>query len=312
MHKQEYPRAIEALEAFCRHNTNSKPSEYFEAQRWLIKAYQRNGQVNLALYLCQQMTDSPNAQTRSWAKSNLQWLQEESATPSESVAPAAQIEVETVEVAVTPTIANQDLTHILGNTDRQDLLSSTQVEQLLKDGQKALKMGRFAESIGKLEAVCAGIESTDKDLAQTQMSLVKAYQGGEQLDRAIALCGYLKTSEKEYVQIWATEFLRKLTPDIETEASSQASDSPSSPSWADSQEDNPASDQAPIFVDFWQEQNQENSRKQDPTAKVELASRITLFIVAALVLGMSAAIGYTVIFPQSATTNSIQSAPSSP
>ena len=74
MHKQEYPRAIEALEAFCRQNTNSKPSEYFEAQRWLIKAYQRNEQVNLAVYLCQQMTDSPNAQTRSWAKSNLVWL----------------------------------------------------------------------------------------------------------------------------------------------------------------------------------------------------------------------------------------------
>ena len=312
MHKQEYPRAIEALEAFCRHNTNSKPSEYFEAQRWLIKAYQRNGQVNLAVYLCQQMTTSPNAQTRSWAKSNLQWLQEESATKGEPVVRAIEVEIETVEVAVTPTIANQNLTHLLGNTDRRDLLSSAEVDRLLKDGQKALKMGRFAESIEKLEAVCAGIESTDKDLAQTQMSLVKAYQGGEQLDRAIALCGYLKTSEKEYVQIWATEFLRKLTPDIETEPSSPAVDSPSAPSWTDSQEDEQKSDQAPIFEDFWQDQSWENSRKQDPTAKVELASRITLFIVATVVLGMSAAIGYTVIFPQSATTNSIQSAPSSP
>jgi pentatricopeptide repeat protein len=76
-HKRQYAQAVELLETFCRQNTVSKPSEYFEAQRWLIKAYQRNGQVNLAIYLCQQMLESPNHQTRVWAKSNLEWLQEE-------------------------------------------------------------------------------------------------------------------------------------------------------------------------------------------------------------------------------------------
>lgn len=76
-HKRHYPEAVEALEAFCRQNTATKPSEYFEAQRWLIKAYQRNGEVDLAIYLCQQTIDSPYPQNRAWAKSNLQWLQEE-------------------------------------------------------------------------------------------------------------------------------------------------------------------------------------------------------------------------------------------
>ncbi len=76
-HKRQYAEAVEALETFCRQNTATKPSEYFEAQRWLIKAYQRNGQVDLAIYLCQQTIDSPHSQNRAWAKSNLQWLQEE-------------------------------------------------------------------------------------------------------------------------------------------------------------------------------------------------------------------------------------------
>jgi pentatricopeptide repeat protein len=78
IHNREYARAVEVLEAFCSQNTALKPSEYFEAQRWLIKAYQRNGQVDLAIYLCRQMTDSTNVQTRAWAKSNIEWLQEES------------------------------------------------------------------------------------------------------------------------------------------------------------------------------------------------------------------------------------------
>lgn len=78
IHNRDYTKAVEVLEAFCSQNTAMKPSEYFEAQRWLIKAYQRNGQVDLAIYLCRQMTVSTNIQTRAWAKSNIEWLQEES------------------------------------------------------------------------------------------------------------------------------------------------------------------------------------------------------------------------------------------
>jgi hypothetical protein len=85
MYKHEYDRAVEVLESFCRQNTASKPSEYFEAQRWLIKAYQRSGQVDLAIYLCRQMTESTHQQTRTWAKSNLDWLQEESKLPTANI-----------------------------------------------------------------------------------------------------------------------------------------------------------------------------------------------------------------------------------
>ena len=54
------------------------------------------------------------------------------------------------------------------------------------------------------------------------MSLVKAYQGAERTDLAIALCRYLATSTKEYVQIWGTQYLLKLDPDSDPKARSQA------------------------------------------------------------------------------------------
>jgi Zn-dependent protease with chaperone function/outer membrane protein assembly factor BamD (BamD/ComL family) len=232
IHDQQYAQAVEALEAFCRDNTSLKPNEYFEAQRWLIKAYQRNGQVDLAIYLCQQMTDSPNAQTRSWAKSNLEWLQEESGTKTDlsgiqppeldnSAAPSTSTQGERsankdfiplTSASFDAGADAQDLAQIQANPDPSKLLPADEVAKLLKDGQKALKMGRYGESIEQLERLCGGVESTHKDFAQAQMSLVKAYDGGEQQARAIALCRQLTTSEKEYVQVWATQFLLKLTP----------------------------------------------------------------------------------------------------
>lgn len=314
MQKQEYPRAIEALEAFCRHNTTSKPNEYFEAQRWLIKAYQRNGQVNLAVYLCQQMTDSPNAQTRSWARSNLQWLQEESATKSESVSPEIASDTDSPAISVIenppPIIEVQDLTQILGNTDPANLLSPAEVDKLLKDGQKALKMGRFCESIEKLEAVCAGVESSHKDLNQAQMSLVKAYQGSEQVARSIALCHYLKTSDKEYVQIWATEFLPKLTPTVENEFIPPIASNPfNSANGVESDEDedeDTKSDEAEMSATSRQPQGDPKSLNPDATAKLELASQITLSLVIGGVVAMIVVIVASVMMkPQPTPTSPV-------
>ncbi len=96
-HNRQYAEAVEALETFCRQHTDTKPSEYFEAQRWSIKAYQRNGQADLAIYLCQQTIDSPYPQNRAWAKSNLKWLQEEAiAAAIEKQYPPTIIQVNTV------------------------------------------------------------------------------------------------------------------------------------------------------------------------------------------------------------------------
>jgi tetratricopeptide (TPR) repeat protein len=240
IHKQQYAQAVEALEAFCRNNTGLKPNEYFEAQRWLIKAYQRNGQVDLAIYLCRQMADSPDPQTRRWAKSNLEWLEEESGTVADrptispnsstpSVPAMPQGERATIENFIPLTSASlalssdpPDLGEIQGNVDPAQLLSPEEVAKRLQAGQKALKMGRFEEAIEQLELLCHGVESTHKDFAQAQMSLVKAYNGGGKPDWAIALCRHLTTSQKEYVQIWATQFLLKLTPanDVDAESAS--------------------------------------------------------------------------------------------
>jgi Zn-dependent protease with chaperone function/tetratricopeptide (TPR) repeat protein len=313
MQKQQYLEAVESLEAFCRQNTGSKPSEYFEAQRWLIKAYQRNGQVDLAIYLCQQMTDSSQAQTRSWAKSNLEWLQEESGLTADnaqvppavadngSIPPIPAIEnfIPLTAAALDAGVDNSDISQLQGNVDPANLLPPTEVAKLLKDGQKALKMGRFSEAIKQLETLCGGVAATNKDLAQAQMSLVKAYQGNEQTDRAIALCRQLTISDKDYVQIWATQFLTKLAPDIVIPAAAPAQSShaaaPES-SWGgsddeDEDDSNPDTPTQPVREPFPKAGRAENGWVKfigkGVTANLGLASAVTLSLLFGMVLVLS-------------------------
>lgn len=310
MHKQQYPQAVEALEAFCRHNTGSKPSEYFEAQRWLIKAYQRNGQVDLAIYLCRQMTDSPNAQTRSWATSNLQWLQEESGFLNNRAKIQSQPKIEDfiplTAAALDEGVNDRDVTQPPEPVDPAHLLPPAEVARLLKDGQKALKMGRFGEAIEQLERVCSGIASDHKDLAQAQMSLVKAYQGGEQPDLAIALCRQLMSNEKEYVQIWASQFLSKLGPDIGNEpVQSSQSTSPTS-SWSESQSEEDVIEddtpeqvvRAPLPTAGRAEQGWVKFLGKGVTANLGLASAVTLSLLFGMVLVLS-----LVVIPHDLRTN---------
>ena len=207
-----------------------------------------------------------------------------------------------------PNIEVLDLTEILGNTDPAYLLSSEEVDKLLKDGQKFLKMGRFAESIEKLEAVCAGVETSHKDLVQAQMSLVKAYQGSEQVARSIALCHHLKTSDKEYVQIWATEFLIKLTPAVESESIPPiAAHRATSTDGVESDEDeDPDSDEAEMSATFRQPQGEPKSLNPDTTAKLELASQITLSLVIGGVVAMIVVIVASVMMkPQPTPTSPV-------
>lgn len=68
-----YQEAIELLEDFCR-GESAGTSDYAKAQMGLIKAYQRVGQVEQAMTLCQQLMHSENSQVSEWAKLTYQSL----------------------------------------------------------------------------------------------------------------------------------------------------------------------------------------------------------------------------------------------
>lgn len=68
-----YQEAIELLEDFCRGESAGTP-DYAKAQMGLVKAYQRVGQVEQAMTLCQQLMHSENSQVSEWAKLTYQSL----------------------------------------------------------------------------------------------------------------------------------------------------------------------------------------------------------------------------------------------
>ncbi|WP_432808878.1 M48 family metalloprotease [Pantanalinema sp. GBBB05] len=183
--QKHFSDAIQRLEAFCR-QTNPNSKDYFQAQMWLVRAYQEHGQAAQAIALCQQMATSSIPQVREWAERILPRL----TTPPPEAPPAA-------------------------TTDRPSYepLSAGASREFFQQGNKALKAQRFAEAVAALEAYCHGTAPGDSDYAQAQMWLVKAYKGNEQTQAAINLCQQLLSHEKEYVQTWAKQYLQTLAPE---------------------------------------------------------------------------------------------------
>ena len=65
--KKRYKKAIQALKIFCQ-ATSPVTKNYLLAHKWLIKAYQENGQINQAIALCQQLLINEDEATRKWAR----------------------------------------------------------------------------------------------------------------------------------------------------------------------------------------------------------------------------------------------------
>lgn len=185
-----YLEAIELLEKLEQLNkVNSEPAlKEYMAQLGLVKAYHGNGQQDKAIALCQQLTRSNNPQVQAWAQKALQSLH----TIKAEFPLPQQTEQQTV-------------------LDKQ-LLTSQQADELLKSGNKALKLKRYPQAVAALEEFCYRTESSTKNYSQAQMWLVKAYKGNEQLEKAIALCQQLTTSEQQVLQIWAKQFILTLVP----------------------------------------------------------------------------------------------------
>ena len=74
---------MKALEEFCQ-GTDTAVKNYEQAQMWLVKAYKGNEQVEQAIALCQQLTNSNQEVTQIWARQFLSTLSPTSATYTSS------------------------------------------------------------------------------------------------------------------------------------------------------------------------------------------------------------------------------------
>ncbi|MFM2061262.1 MAG: hypothetical protein RLZZ507_932 [Cyanobacteriota bacterium] len=86
------------------------------------------------------------------------------------------------------------------------------LSQLFSEGVKACKEGRYPKAIKYLEDYCHGCkERNSKNYLQAIICLIKSYQMGGQLDRAIALCQSLSNHTHPQVKTWANKILAILS-----------------------------------------------------------------------------------------------------
>lgn len=110
-------------------------------------------------------------------------------------------------------------------------------EAMLQAGRKALGFRRYTEAIEQLEAYIAqadaqGVDSAaghHSDYYQVKMWLVKAYQGAEQRDKALALCQELRETGNDMARIWADRYITTLAPEPEEPRTINQPDIPETP-----------------------------------------------------------------------------------
>lgn len=87
--------------------------------------------------------------------------------------------------------------------------------ELFTEGITACQEGRYPKAIKYLEDYCQGYtDRNSQDYIQAQMWLIRAYQMGGQLHRAIALCQLLSNHSHPQVQNWANKTLPILSKEI--------------------------------------------------------------------------------------------------
>lgn len=246
--QKRYAEAVQALEAFCHSQATARSKDFFQAQMYLVKAYQDQGQIDQAIALCRQMTQAEHPQVCAWAERVLPTI-----VPLES--DLTYVESSAAEPETAQSSGSDPSAGSVVLSDPEAILPPAESARLLQAGNSALKLRKFEASVTALEAYCRGTEPSDKDYAQAQMWLVKAYKGAEQTESAIALCQFLLESEKEYVRIWAKQMLQTIAPAPEPTA-----DEP--------EPSEPANHSSPAFV-----KTAAGKGPQQPSASIPKAGR---------------------------------------
>jgi Zn-dependent protease with chaperone function len=279
-HKR-YAEAVQALEAFCHSQATARSKDFFQAQMYLVKAYQDQGQIDQAIALCRQMIQAEHPQVRAWAERILP-------TIIPSVSDLTQVETSATETENSQLSSSAPSVASVVLPDPEAILPPEESARLLKEGNSALKLRKFAVAVTALEAYCRGTDLSDKDYAQAQMWLVKAYKGAEQTEPAIALCQFLLESEQEYVRIWAKQMLQTIAPEPESadnEPEPSAPTNHSSPAFVNAATGKgPQQAHSAIPKAGRSDRRGVNLKMRGVAANLSVASGVTLSLLAGMVL----------------------------
>ncbi len=69
--QERYIEAMKLIQEFCQRCTNPQTKDYLLAQMLLVKSYQKTGQLEAAISLCQKLINQTNPQVANWAKQTL-------------------------------------------------------------------------------------------------------------------------------------------------------------------------------------------------------------------------------------------------
>ena len=192
--QNKFEPAIEALLVYCQDCDEAgkvTSQKYMQAHMGIVKSYQALKQWDQAIAHCQTLTESQNHPLTIWVDRTLPKLQK-AAAQGDQPDTAAQEEAK----------PKQD----------DNLM-------LLQQGMAAYKKMQCDRAIKLLEEYVNGSANVQsRNYMQAQMTLVKSYKETKAIQKAIALCNQLSTSENFALKSWASKALPKLKEQLADDA----------------------------------------------------------------------------------------------
>jgi hypothetical protein len=93
-------------------------------------------------------------------------------------------------------------------------LTEAEIKTMFIQGDRNLKQGNYSKAVEIFEQLEQEIDINSSDYFNIQRGLVKAYQGNDQKELAIALCQQMALSQATATSIWGQKFLEQLAPEV--------------------------------------------------------------------------------------------------
>lgn len=204
----DYATAVRTLQAFCESPVPTESKAYLQGHKWLVQAYVKRQETELALEICLKMAQSQAPAAEQWANQAIPQLQQAIAQQHPAPLPDRPVADAPPRHDAASDGADSDAAASLGSTAAE--LSPEALKQSIDLAVKAFRQGNNAEAIERLEPLISAIEPQCNNYGRAQMTLAKAYKAEQETEKAISVGKTLMASERNDISIWGKQFLHNL------------------------------------------------------------------------------------------------------
>lgn len=248
----DYAAAIPPLKAFCESTVPQDSKVYLQANKFLVQAYVKEQQRELALELCIRLAECKVPEVQLWAhqaipvlEAHLPRFREAIADPepydsepqdahpevrladadekfdSEEFVPPESASPSSVPQRPSSERPSSEPPSFQSTDDSPVAIDPAEVKALVNQAIAAFRQRNYVQVIELLEPLNRRLDAHAVNDGRVQMTLAKAYQAEGQIEQAREVAEAMMVSDRDDLSIWGKQFFDRL-PRLPSQAESEA------------------------------------------------------------------------------------------